>query len=302
MQVCEEDGDQAQIELKTCPNCGRKVLSLITDNAKAKRYCYHCIPNPENCPGPVFVAKKMDELNAAGKLDTYPLEQRIRDLNDPPRCNVCGAVVDGEICNKCDGGAIVLAHQQRRELGLIKGGRAMLLETNFGERFIKCIPQLMNCAAFAKKLRDSVGGSLSDWGDERKRSDLLQNAADEDTLFDDAFNAYNECAETVLTLGWTGGSAGNSGAIWLHNCEGIYVITSSDYDDMGPFPSLEDALKEECFHGAPPQPELDSAVLPEERLLTIARGVADWVNGGSIRINSELYQVAGDELIPNAEK
>lgn len=103
MQVCEEDGDHIQIELKTCPNCGRKVLSLITDNAKAKRYCYHCIPNPENCPGPVFVAKKMDELNAAEKLDTYLLEQRIRDLNDPPRCSVCGLVVDSEPCNKCKG-------------------------------------------------------------------------------------------------------------------------------------------------------------------------------------------------------
>jgi len=178
----------------------------------------------------------------------------------------------------------------------------MSSETTFEERFLKSIPQLLNSAAFANKLRDSIGGSVSDWADERKRSDLLQGAADEGTLFDDAFNVYNECAETVLTLGWTGGSAGNSGAIWLHNCEGIYIITSSDIDDMGPFLLLEDALKEECFHGAPPQPELDSAVLPEERLLTIARGVADWVNGGSIRINSELYQVAGDELIPNAEK
>jgi len=192
--------------------------------------------------------------------------------------------------------------KREKMMAIVKGGRAMPLETNFDDRFIKCIPQLMNCAAFAKQLRDSIGGSVSDWADERKRSDLLQSATNEGTLFDDAFNTYNECAETVLTLGWTGGSAGNSGAIWLHNCEGIYIITSSDIDDMGPFLSLEDALKEECFHVAPPEPELDSAVLPEERLLAIARGVADWVNGGSIRINSELYEVAGDKLIPSDEK
>jgi CheY-like chemotaxis protein len=38
---------------------------------------------------------------------------RIRDLNDPPRCSVCGVVVDGEICDKCEGEAFLLAHRQR---------------------------------------------------------------------------------------------------------------------------------------------------------------------------------------------
>src|SRR5580692_4847156 len=104
--------------------------------------------------------------------------------------------------------------KREKMMAIVKGGRAMPLETNFDDRFIKCIPQLMNCAAFANQLRDSIGGSVSDWADERKRSDLLQSATNEGTLFDDAFNTYNECAQTVLTLGWTGGSAGNSGAIW----------------------------------------------------------------------------------------
>jgi hypothetical protein len=101
------------MELKTCPNCGRKVLSLITDNANGKRYCYHCIPNPESCPGAVFVARKMDELHATGKLETYPLEQRLKDLNDPPRCSLCGVVVDGDICSECEAEAFRLPHRQR---------------------------------------------------------------------------------------------------------------------------------------------------------------------------------------------
>ena len=101
------------MELKTCPNCGRKVLSLITDNANGKRYCYHCIPNPESCPGAVFVARKMDELHATGKLETYPLEQRLKDLNDPPRCSLCGVAVDGDICSECEAEAFWLAHRQR---------------------------------------------------------------------------------------------------------------------------------------------------------------------------------------------
>ena len=110
------DRSAAKIPLKTCPSCQREVLTLITDHATGNRYCYHCIPSPENCPGAVFVARKMDELHAAGKLESYPLEERIRDLNDPPRCE-CGAVLDvldGEVCSKCEGEAFRLAHRIRQ--------------------------------------------------------------------------------------------------------------------------------------------------------------------------------------------
>ncbi len=100
--------DARVLECKICPNCHTKVLSLITDNATNKRYCYHCIPNPESCVGAVYVSRKMDELNSAGKLDTYPLEQRMKDMNDPPRCSMCGAVSDEEPCSKCEGEALEL--------------------------------------------------------------------------------------------------------------------------------------------------------------------------------------------------
>ena len=60
----------------------------------------------------------MDRLHAAGKLETYLLEQRLKDTNDPPRCE-CGTVLDvpeGELCSKCEGEAYRLAHRihQRR--------------------------------------------------------------------------------------------------------------------------------------------------------------------------------------------
>lgn len=92
------------MDLNTCPNCGKEVLTLITDDGTRQRYCYHCIPNPDACLGAVFISRKMDQLHAAGKLETYPVEQRLRDLKDPPRCE-CGAVLDvldSELCSKCE--------------------------------------------------------------------------------------------------------------------------------------------------------------------------------------------------------
>jgi len=58
------------MDLKTCPNCGQKVLTLITDSGDRNQYCSQCIPNPEACPGAVFVSRKMDRLHAVGKLES----------------------------------------------------------------------------------------------------------------------------------------------------------------------------------------------------------------------------------------
>lgn len=110
------NGSTAKISLKTCPHCQREVLTLITDHTTDKRYCYHCVPNPEACPGAVFISRKMDQLHAAGKLETYSVEQRLKDLNDPPSCE-CGAVLDvldGELCSKCEREAVRLAHRIRQ--------------------------------------------------------------------------------------------------------------------------------------------------------------------------------------------
>src|ERR1017187_3881599 len=89
--------------MKTCPNCQRRALSLITDLAAGKRYCYRCIPNPMNCLGAVFVARKMEEVHLAGKLETYSVEQRLKDLKDPPRGFAGGGDKLSELCRRRDG-------------------------------------------------------------------------------------------------------------------------------------------------------------------------------------------------------
>jgi hypothetical protein len=96
--------------MKTCPNCQKRTLSLITDLATNKRYCHRCIPNPMNCPGAVFVARKMEELHLAGKLnlETYPSEQRTDDLKDPPR-----GIAGSEPCRRPSGN--FRAHFHTRE-------------------------------------------------------------------------------------------------------------------------------------------------------------------------------------------
>jgi hypothetical protein len=60
--------------MKICPSCGSEVITLITDLATGHRYCHVCAPDKTD---PVVkVARKM----STGRLDDYPLEERLRDL------------------------------------------------------------------------------------------------------------------------------------------------------------------------------------------------------------------------------
>jgi hypothetical protein len=106
-----------------------------------------------------------------------------------------------------------------------------------------------------------------------------------------------ECAKVVLSLAWDGDAPGMSGSLSIMECSGIYVITSSDFDALGPFSTLKEALEQECFNIVTANPQLDSKVLPKKRLLEIARQIVDWANQGIIRINSETYRSLGDTLI-----
>jgi hypothetical protein len=60
--------------MKICPNCGSEVVTLITDLATGKRFCHVCAP--EQTDPVVKVARKM----STGRLEDYPLEERLRDL------------------------------------------------------------------------------------------------------------------------------------------------------------------------------------------------------------------------------
>ena len=172
----------------------------------------------------------------------------------------------------------------------------MLEEISFHERLLECLPQLLKNSRFMKEVRTDLGTPGTDLLERAKNRNLLDDE-DRETLSDPVYNAYMECATPVLTLAWDDDASGMSGAIWLHNCEEIYVITSSDYDDVGPFLSLKEALQEECFNTVTANPELDSETLPTERLLEIAGQVVDWENEGTIEINSETYRASGDALV-----
>ena len=118
-----------------------------------------------------------------------------------------------------------------------------------------------------------------------------------DEIYDAAYEAYRENLSQVLCLGWDGNHPGGSGALYVGELEGVYLVSSSDYDDAGPFESLDEALELEYFQIRTPNPELDASEIPLERLLEIARDVVDWEGGGEIRINEERYVVQGNDLV-----
>lgn len=63
-----------------------------------------------------------------------------------------------------------------------------------------------------------------------------------------------------------------SGAIWISELGGIYIVTSSDYDDEGPFESLDEAINQsDQFGVVTANPELDSDVLTLQRLKKISQ-------------------------------
>jgi hypothetical protein len=174
------------------------------------------------------------------------------------------------------------------------------IETSFKERFLKCLPRLLTDPGF----RDEVLDGLGEEGPEilkRVRKKLPLDEGGEDDLFDVASEAYSDCAKEVLILGRDGDAPGMSGVIWVKCCGGVYVIGSSDYDNLGPFSSLKEALQEEYFNTVTANPELHSEVLPKKKLLEIAGQIVDWENEGTITINSESYKVSGNKLALGVE-
>lgn len=172
----------------------------------------------------------------------------------------------------------------------------MPTKSDFRQRFIESLPRLLNNAAF----KDVVLRELSEEGPkilERVKNKLPLDDENEDCLYDVASNAFSASAKCILSLGWDGDAPGMSGASWLNCFEEVYVVESSDYAPSGPFSSLEEALREECFRNVTANPELDSEILPLTKLLAIAREIVDWENDGKIRINEEMYKVLGDELV-----
>ncbi len=108
-------------------------------------------------------------------------------------------------------------------------------------------------------------------------------------------NIIAEEGRQVLCLEWDGGSAGNTGAIWISEWNGFYFFESSDYDAEGPM-TLEDALGDERFWIETPNPELSSKVIPKSKLLRMGAALAG-EEGNTVTINHDVYVLLGGELV-----
>jgi hypothetical protein len=108
------------------------------------------------------------------------------------------------------------------------------------------------------------------------------------------FETIREDAASVLTMSWDGGFPGTAGSSGLQEWHGIYFLTSSDFDDEGPYWSLDGALANEHFAFPTPAVELFSDVIPMERLMQIGLGLVD--EGDSICINNRNFRRTSDRL------
>jgi hypothetical protein len=119
-------------------------------------------------------------------------------------------------------------------------------------------------------------------------------------FFDAIWDVISDEATTIFILGWDGDFPGGSGGVYVNEWKGVYFVTSSDYDDEGPFNSVEEALELECFSGPTPKPELSSSVLSETKLQEIAQTIVT-KEGDKITINGRRFDLQNGELRPVQE-
>jgi hypothetical protein len=113
--------------------------------------------------------------------------------------------------------------------------------------------------------------------------------------FDAVWELISDEGRTVFSLGWDGDFPGGSGAAYVTEWKGLYFVTSSDFDDEGPFSSLEDALKLEYFSGPTPKPELSSSVLSKAKLKEMAHSLVT-NEGNRVTINDERFVLRNGKL------
>jgi len=120
-----------------------------------------------------------------------------------------------------------------------------------------------------------------------------------DSLYEMWYNdVLQEEAKEVLTLGWFGDGPANSGVHQVVELNEMYFFLGDDgHVEEGPFKSLDDVLALPELHGPMPfKPELDSTVLPLERLLRIARDLVT-SEGDVVQINKKQFVLSGGEFV-----
>lgn len=171
-----------------------------------------------------------------------------------------------------------------------------MFDTFDAHKFNQLIPKLWQSEVFRSELENYLAD------DEAEVLNILRNeqpvtAEQAARIHDAAYEIYQENSDPVLTLGWDGDAPGMSGAVWIQELAGVYMVSSSDYGPYGPFESIDEALACECFSTCTANPELDSDELSGDRLLDVAHGVVDWENDGEILVNSQRYVVNGEDLV-----
>ena len=148
---------------------------------------------------------------------------------------------------------------------------------------------LMKCDEKREWLWDIASGCIDD------RILRVLDKLPDDVQDEICYEIYNNLWELdeAFTLEWAGDA---SGLIKVLGFEGFYFITSTDYDDEGPFGSLEEVLNHDYLCVTTSSPSISSETLSKNQLMQLAQQVVDWDNEGDIYINGEKYEDVGDEL------
>lgn len=128
---------------------------------------------------------------------------------------------------------------------------------------------------------------------------VLNSETARDSLFEAWYNdVLQEEAKEVLTLGWSGDGPANSGTHRVVEWNEMYFFLGDDgHVEEGPFKSLDDVLALPEFHEPMVfRPELDSTVVPLERLLKIARDLVA-SKGKEASINKKRFVLSGGKLV-----
>lgn len=104
-------------------------------------------------------------------------------------------------------------------------------------------------------------------------------------------------ARSVFALSWDGGGMLGSGVLSINEWKGFYFISSTDFDDEGPFSSLDEALNHEYLKGPVPNPELHCAELEPDQLFALARRLLREEGHPRVRINGKSHALKGDQWV-----
>jgi hypothetical protein len=106
-------------------------------------------------------------------------------------------------------------------------------------------------------------------------------------------NLIDENETQMLSLEWDNRC---SGVNYITEWQGFYFFKSSDYEDEGPFSSLNEVLEDERFHiETSDNPLLKSTVVPSETLFEMGKEIAGQ-EGCTVAINGTNYVLVEGQL------